>query len=69
MRRKLSVFSLDAIVDVHRRVEWVTKGAARIRTETFGQPSGLHDAHVSSRSSGSTATSGDRSISASSTGS
>ena len=31
--RKLNVFSLDTIVDVHRRVEWVTKGAARIRTE------------------------------------
>jgi len=36
IRRKLNVFSLDAIVDVHRRIEWITKLAARIRAERNG---------------------------------
>jgi hypothetical protein len=35
-RRKVDVVSLDTIVEVHPRVEWVTKGAARIRTERSG---------------------------------
>jgi uncharacterized repeat protein (TIGR01451 family) len=40
-RRKLDVLSLDTIVDVHPRVEWVTKGAARVRTERSGDSSTL----------------------------